>query len=842
LSLIPHLQLGAGWRLDIISALIGLVLGILLTAGIRRLWPTLRRWRQRGSGRMRKSLAWMRSGVEVRYQAETAEYVQSHHLGREWATLDQIFVPPRLLIQTREIDPTPSSDWGACQLDYLWPDLAAGVAVPTSPNIGLPELLLTGRRTIVTAAGGSGKTTLLAYCAYQCATATAEGLYADLYPVVPVFFHLAELSLPALVDHDAEDAKEPEDPVNPLTTALQKRCSPLTSPGIKGMLRRNLKAGQLLLLLDGWDELPFEQRPATLDWLTRLLARFPNMQVIIAAPLTGYGPLLELDFTITGLIPWHAAQVESFSTLWTKAYPLSQSPHQSYFWRPGQSSLENSLRFWLLAASQESDGQELERPQRWTDLFKESLVLFNGSANQKGDDESSSEPTPPDAITLDYWQRLAGALVLEGKLSLTQAETGALIGETLAAHDAVERGVSSRLQKSVAGSRLFISWSNGSVGFMCTAWRDYLAAAHMAEHDLIDAAISNVPDPQWAEILRCYVSLAGATELATPLLASKEQSITRDTLFQVASWMAEAPDGGEWRRQAMILLGQMIRQGTFTYALRQRAVAALAQTSEQGVLTFLSQLLERSDPFLRHMGTTALSHLGTEKAIELLTGMLEDGDSRVRQTAVYALARLPHDLVERSMLIALVNGDDEMSRIAAEGLARSGSEGKEILKEAIEDEDLRVRRAAIHGLALLEEEWVVPMLEDQERIDNEWLVKVAAAEAVEKINSRKKPSPWQPLPLGEQPWLVKHAAEEGRIVPKGAAALPFLVQILTESSWPKLRLAAAASLGQIPTQDALPALETAVRDPDKQVSEAAFITLCQIRRAYDNPAPTNQDS
>lgn len=813
------------------SLAIGLVLGLILAFAVNRLWPWLVLRRQQVTGRIRKGLAWMRSGVEVRFQAEMVEFALQHHLGRGRATLDEIFVPPRLLIPPRETDPTPPTDWGASQLNYLWPDLVSGIATPLPLTIGIRELLLSGRRTIISSPPGSGKSTLLAYSAYLCATATADGPDAVLFPIVPILLHIAELNLAWHGGAEVVSDGEGSDPVVPLAAALQKRSSPITSSGIKGMLQQRLKSGRLLLLLDGWDEMAAGPRSVATAWLNRLLTDWPQVGVVMATPLTGYGPLLELGFAFAGLMPWRAGQVEIFSAQWTKAYPLSQPPRTKNYWKPGQSVLESSLQFWLLAASQEAGLTEAERPDRWSDLVEAGMAFF---AQQLEDKPSPSrEPAcSPDPLLLSFWQRVGYTLLSSEKPSLTRTEIDALIQDTINEEQEPDRGESVRLRRSLAVCDLFVTWSNDSVSFLSPVWRDYLAASFMFRTGLHEEAVGQLTNPYWRDTLQFYVGLNGATELATKLLAVKEQGLTRDSLFQVASWMREAPDSGEWRRQTMILLGQIIRQVSFSFALRQRAAAALVQTGESGVFTFVTQLLERSDPFLRQIGTAALSYIGSENGIELLEKMLEDGDSQVRMTAVRGLTWINNPLTEQPLLVALIQGDDDMNRTAAMGLAQNGSEGVEILKEAIEDDDLRVRRAAIHGLMLLDDAWIQPVLVEIERTDSEWLVKSAATEALEKIKARAKPGRWQPLPVDQQSWLVRHAAEEERSVPKGAATLPYLVQILAESPGTVQRASAATNLGQLAAVDALPALETAVRDSDRQVSEAAFAAMCLIRRAY----------
>ncbi|MBL1128381.1 MAG: hypothetical protein HND44_07750, partial [Chloroflexi bacterium] len=84
------------WRPDTPSLLLGLFLGLGLAALVIWLWPRLRQQGRRARGWMEGHIGQMRSGVEARFRAETAVYAQNYHLGADWATLDQVFVPPHL--------------------------------------------------------------------------------------------------------------------------------------------------------------------------------------------------------------------------------------------------------------------------------------------------------------------------------------------------------------------------------------------------------------------------------------------------------------------------------------------------------------------------------------------------------------------------------------------------------------------------------------------------------------------------------------------------------------------------------------------------------------------------
>ncbi|VAW35599.1 hypothetical protein MNBD_CHLOROFLEXI01-3338 [hydrothermal vent metagenome] len=799
------------WQFDALSFLIGLLFGLGVAVVFLRLLPLLRRTTAKMTGWIRQQVTYLRSGVAVRFRAETAVYANAYHLLSQTTQLDALFVAPRLLAPLDDPSLLPE-DRGATALTYLWPEWARGVGLPMPPSMSVNQLLQNGRRVIVAAEPGMGKTTLLAHLAHRCATATAEGRDAHLLNRLPVLLHIAELGLTG--GGEAEEAE------TLLANALQKRANPLTSPGIKDLLHQKLKAGQVLLLLDGWDALPGAQRPFAAEWLEQLLHKYGQTQTFVAAGLSGYGLLLELNFTWTTLLPWRLGETERFAAQAVQALSVSQPPRLPYYWQPGQTAVAITLNFALRSLTEVVN--DPKRPFTTYELLQRSLVLLGGKQ-------------PPDAETLAFWQQLAYTMLQEGKLALGMTEVTA-VAEALAqdAEGQVDRSVVGRLQKSVKESPLFMIWGNGRLSCQGVLWRDFLAAGYLVAQADETAVSVHVYEAEWRQVLRFYVAQGNPTKLAKQLLQGQDNSPSRESVFQVASWLPITTEKGEWRRQVMILLGQMIRSTTsFTHLIRQRALAAMAQSNEPGVTTFVAQLLERSNPFLRQLGTEALAQLGTDQAIGLLAKMVTDGDEWVRRTAVYGLLMNQHQpMAERPLLSALIGDDEDINRIVAEGLARNGERGIEILKEALTDDDVQVRRAAVLGLSLLDDGWVEKQLIQVERHDDEWFVRSAANGALETMRARRKAVKWEPPNPADQRWLTMAFRQDGRIVPDGQDAMPFLVQIISESDDPKMRAAAATLLTHLPALDAIPALETAVRDSDFLVSEAAFTTLCHLRRAY----------
>jgi HEAT repeat protein len=792
----------AGWRLDLLSLLIGVLIGGLLAYAAIRWLPNLLAWRDRLVVRVRETQAWVRSGVESRYQAETAEYIRHHHLDGQTVHLDQIFVAPYLMAPQLEIEAEAAVDLGPSQLYYLWPELASHVAVPPVPAAALRQLLLKGRRVVISAEPGAGKSTLLAYCAYLCASATDMGPYVFLLPMMPVFVHLGDLDLIPAGSQEGESGPDAS-PLIPLIRVLQQRTSPLTSRGVGDLLRQKAVEGQALLLLDGLDEVPGAGRAQAVEWLQRLLADYPKIRAILAAPLRGCGPLLAMGFIQSGVLPWRLGQAEAYGGLWqeTPGRPARIPVHA--YWQPGQAILETSLRLGLARQSDSVDPSE--PPRRRVELME---ITLRGLLPQP-----IPETDPPWLVTAtrELWQLLAYRFLESGLLSLPREAVLAAVSQALQDYDVEEdRTASQRLFGTLTGCSLFDVGERQQVRFLSPVWRDYLATSYLiAQPDVEETMLAHLDDPYWSGVLRFYIGRTGAGQLA-PVLLQRQDPLNED-LFRVASWLPEALDDGEWRRQTLIRLGQMVIKESLPLSLRQRAAVALALTGESGVLVFLRQLLRQREPYLRQVALATMPRLGSEVAIDVAEKMVADSEVGVRVAAVHSLAWIHDPATEKPLLTALLEPDEPMNRAAAEGLALTGNqEAFELLREAIVEEELHIRRAAVLGLALLDQYWSVELLDRVEREDEQWVVRSAANSALEAIVDRNQPGLWQIPEASDHGWLISWAATQGRAVPSGAGGMPVLLEALVDPADPSIRVTAALTLGRLVVHQAMPELRKAL--------------------------------
>jgi hypothetical protein len=797
----------AGWRPDWPSLFAGILLGAALLYLFYRFRPRLREIRDSSVNRVQETQAWVRAGVEKRFQAESGRYVARYHLGKPWATLEEIFVPPLLLDGPPVAEPDGPPQPATGQLIYLWPELAAHIAIPPPATHTLSELLRNGRRVILSAPAGWGKTTLLAYCAHLCAEAAPGNDHDFLLPTLPLFVHLAELKLPA-----GED-----DPAAPLAAALQQRSTPLTATGLGSLVRQKLAAGDALLLLDGWDELAPGQQENPAFWLQQLLERYPTTRIFAATAATGYGPLLSLEFTLSGLAPWRARQAVALGEKWAGLTASARPPQLERYWQPGDDPLTATLRLWQQLSP--STGRRAEP------LMERTLRLV---APEKVESPGLA------GAAIDFWRRLARQLLVEERLSLTAAEVQKQAEEALAANKVSGQGAP--LLQALAESGLFRQWPGGSASFLSPVWRDYLAAADLAANRQIETVTQKLREPYWREAVRFYVGRAGESNLSTSLLQAQRVDPWCDELFRVASWLPETPPEGEWRRQTLIQLGRLIVDPNLPRPLRQRAVAAITHSGDPGALALLRQLLQRTDSDLRQVAAAALGSIDPELSVPLLEQMLKDQEMPVRLAAVHSLGWQNSRRGEQALLTALLSGDESVSRAAAQALACNGGDAWDVLADAARDEMPTVRRAAAHGLGLVGNTWAREELHRLER-DPEWAVQSAATQELEEAARRAQEAPWLPTQAGDLPWLVHWAARRKRAAPAGAAAIPVLCEVLASAHHPQDRVAAAESLARVSLvngsrEDVEAGLRGAAHnDEDEQVRAAAFATLTLLRRA-----------
>lgn len=167
----------------------------------------------------------------------------------------------------------------------------------------------TYRQIAILAWGGFGKTTLLRHVAYRLSR-NKQGQEVPRY--VPVLLLLRKY-------RDLLTQENPED----LPTIIEKHHIPSLNSNLQmptNWARDQLNKGKMLIMLDGFDEVPKSQRPLVTKWLNTQMRNYPKSVFILTSRPKAYTEqefVDQLDLkSVFNLQPFTAKQIREFVGKW----------------------------------------------------------------------------------------------------------------------------------------------------------------------------------------------------------------------------------------------------------------------------------------------------------------------------------------------------------------------------------------------------------------------------------------------------------------------------------------------------------------------------------------------
>ncbi len=796
------------WQFDVTSALVGAAVALLLAGLAYHFRDALRLGWETMVAPLAQSYHRLEASAEDRYRELVATRARSLVVPAHVASLDAVFVEPKLFSPS----PPPQS------ISEIEP-------LPVGPQVLPLRRILGGHpQLVILGTPGAGRTTLLAYIAFLCARIVNDGednveAGATLGPVQARLPLYAPLSAMDWHETDSESGQE-SDGIERLVTAVVAAVG--GSSGMVHTLRQCLKAGQAIVLADGWDELSPQQRQQATAWLSELTGALPGNLWLVGAGTRGYAPLTEAGFVPLTLGAWDARQVEAFARRWAEARtPAGEEPPVAFrklvaelqhAARAGALPLELALRAFVCL----SDGQS---PAKRAALFDRALGLLLWQEEEPWFLATCRAALGQVALNLQQ----------EGRATASREEIDAAVESVLPPPEERPARAAAHVFRVLTGERGFLRPVGANrYAFAHPLWRAYLAARQLVAADPA-TLVERLDDPRWTEVLRFYAELGNMGPLVGAWLRMPDDMF-HTRLHTLSSWISVAPEEAAWRDGAMAALARGFLQPGQPAQVRQALAEALAATGVPGVTYFFKQALQHPDAEARVAAALGLIRTAGESDLAMLEDLLEDEDPAVREAAVRRLAYLDVDAATRRLGRTLLEGDNTLRPAAAEALAIRGEEGATFLREVIESEDVMARRAAVFGLAQIEA-W--DLLEKVAREDEQWIVRSAASTVLEEMEKQEKISGVTPPPKIEQlPWLISWAAAQGEGVGLGDMAQQMLWRALSAGDAPA-RLAAAQVLAQVGRPDDVEPLRTALTDPDPVVASAALEALTEIGRRYD---------
>lgn len=410
--------------------------------------------------------------------------------------LDDLFVEPRL-VTLAEHD--------------RWLE-QEGMARPP-PGTEAWGVLAKTRRVVVLGPPGAGKTTLLRRLARAAAMGGDEMRRRLRWgeDLVPVMLNLAEFAASA-------DGS--------LQVFLDTQMTERGGEALREAIAAERRAGRLLVLLDGVDEVPGVDMRRVLEEVDGFLAGHARCRCVITSRRAGYEPLRG-DLPHYMLANFSARQVETFVRKWALAIERVNNPEAPNAGHAGTRALgiyravsaerrvaelaSNPLMLAIIMLLTAGTGQ-LRLPQKRVLLYERAVgtLIETWSLGRRPASRRTDAPgIPPERLKL-VWRKIAewmhravpGGTVREGELRRELARV--LEEEELADRRHLDEAVEGYLLAAVRQTGLLEERGQGIFAFWHSCIQEYLAAAELATppgDGAVDRLLPYRDDARWREVI-----------------------------------------------------------------------------------------------------------------------------------------------------------------------------------------------------------------------------------------------------------------------------------------------------------------------------------------------------
>lgn len=787
------------FNLDLISFLLGIVAATLLGLlfwGLKRLIGSLRAsWKENKQASTIKR----QKNLEEAYLQVVKKKAQHSHLAFELFALEEIVVEPQVILPPPVIDPLNPDDSNDI-LDELFPflpdnpDLASRYPVSAHP---LVDVVRNGGRFFLSGHAGSGKSTALAYLAHHFSNIDFRQNPNKFY--LPILLDIHELRI---------EKKDAIDPFDLIVEALTTRFPRPVQKDLHLLFDTYFNNNRIILLLDGIDEQSPPELLKTEEFVKQLLLSFPRISIVA----TGFGKsaelLLKSNFQLLLLASWKKKEIQSLISKWSSRWRKDSVPAEN-----GDEVAFRIDSELLVQWIQEKD--RILSPLEWT------LRIWAGFAHDStGFSEKDSISAYINRICDPPTQKDLPKLIQE-MLDHKSSSLTLQIARSKLSLDNLSLLLSKGLLK-LQGEDRVVFCNPCIAGYLAMKLPAQISSDELNVilnwNILYECVRYNIQDESSKNLLNLF-----DMDKDKPLYI---RLISINRMFINSSIKAETKD---------ILLKTLflgIQNEDLPCGLRLNLLLSILMHSVNTRSILLRELSRSKSEFVRQIAALGIGFIEDENLLSNLETLLEDEMIMVRGSAFYALAQFDQAESIHQLTDALMYGDEETKLLAA-GAISSCHEGYEILKKAAKTKDILVRRAVVQSISNVQADWVVPFLTQISVEDDQWIVRNAAVNSLEKIQKGSSIAIHPLLPPSEASWLIQIASARGTGIPAGRAPIALLLEILNTGSIEE-QLGSLDYLKLIPEREVLKTIYQKFIGTENPVREKAYYCLWLMQQLGSN--------
>ncbi|MFF3092795.1 NACHT domain-containing protein [Streptomyces cyaneofuscatus] len=386
----------------------------------------------------------------------------------------------------------------------------------TAPLPQRIDTLLTDRpRVLLRGDAGAGKTTLLWWLAAHASARTLPDDLAPLNGLIPFVVPLRSLRA--------------RGGTLPGPAELSNVAGLVIDRAPEGWAGRVLASGRALLLVDGLDEVPPEDREQAHTWLSQLLHRHPQTRCVTTVrPLAVESDWLRSDgFTELRLLPMRNEDIQAFVASWHRAARLSEEDDthrldelegdlsRQFDQNPTLRDLARTPLLCAVICALHRRREGLLPETRWS-LYRSTLEMLLGHRDR------IRRIDGPEGIELDIeehaqlLQRIAVWLVREGQSEFTRDQALRQIRRALAGMERVsaQGRPETILTHLLNRSGLLQRNADDAYQFIHRTFQDYLSAKELVEDEHLKEMLRHADEESWHDVILLAAGHCGRNQLA----------------------------------------------------------------------------------------------------------------------------------------------------------------------------------------------------------------------------------------------------------------------------------------------------------------------------------------
>ena len=743
--------------LDRISLWIGLIFGGILIWIFPRIKPyfgDVIRWVRSLFGKVQAGFT---APVDELYQQELIMILQDKHLAGTIFSFEEVAMRPRVLVPPPSVDPGENlpMDDAASRVVPFMPANPVFSSIFNGLNIDLLTAISGGAHLLLVGPAGSGKSFAFRYEALRIMRPDKQGNRIN---KIPVLVHAADL-----------DLSRRREPVSIIAEAQSSEFSSTVSSNFNSFLNKIFDNGIGLLFVDGLDEMPPKAVKAISVFLEQVSARYPLLQMMIAADPACLPHSEELELHPYGMKVWGPSEKRKFIKKWNNLW-VSHVMSEVYGSRISQKTEPLVLRGWLnndtshwtpleftlkvwgvfagdlqgptVADSIHAHVQRIsagisEKNMGALEQLAAQMAISNApvmSRGQAGRFVQNLEDSGSIFDTSEFEASMLRSLAAQTTRNDEFAFLDELIykdedEEVYSSDKPIASGTVRRLIPQMISNKVLTNRMGERISFAHPVFAGYFAGRGLAN---LGGEVELIKQADWSgktQALEYFGVMGDASSLANRLLQTlddQRRDAFRTNLMIAGNWLKNAPLSRKWRPRILRDLAMTINRSELPLGLRQHLALMVVQSRDPGVYTMFRKMMLSPQDAVRVMGALGCGLLNDTQSTNDLGGLIYDPSPLVSRSAILALTVI--DTPEAIEIVArtLLEAPEDVRRAAAEALAYHSKEGHPIIKEGAEHNDILVRRAVVFGLALIRERWSHRLLNHIQVEDAQWVVRSAA--------------------------------------------------------------------------------------------------------------------